>query len=90
VKLTAAGRTLLKTLDITLDPRVDVSLEELASLLDFQRQVTGVLGRAVALHEEISIANEEARALFCAKVVQYLTQFNPDEATYSVIHTVHM
>jgi hypothetical protein len=62
VKLTAGGRTIMKSLDITLDPRVEVSGEELASLLDFQQQVAGVLRRAVALHEEISDTNEEARA----------------------------
>ena len=62
VKLTAGGRTISKTLNITLDPRVEVSGEELASLLDFQQQVAGVLRRAVTLHEEISDTNEEARA----------------------------
>ena len=62
IKLTAGGRTITKTLNITLDPRVEVNGEELASLLDFQQQVAGVLRRAVALHEEISDTNEEARA----------------------------
>jgi len=82
VKLTAGGRTITKTLDITLDPRVDVGGEELASLLDFQQQVAGVLGRAVALHEEISETNEEARATPVAgiprKVAQTLTSLAID------------
>jgi hypothetical protein len=77
VQLSAGGRTIVKTLDISLDPRVDVSPGELASLLDFQQQVTGILGRVVALDEEINAANEEARSASLAdlpkKVAEALT-----------------
>ena len=62
VKLVAGGKTLMKTLDVVLDPRVGVSHEELASLLTFQRQVTAVLSRAVTLQEQINAANDEAKA----------------------------
>jgi hypothetical protein len=62
VNLVAGGQTLTTTLDVTLDPRVNVSPQELASLLQFQQQVTEVLSTAVALDEEINAAAEEARA----------------------------
>ncbi len=62
VKLTAGGRTIMKTLDVVLDPRVEVSQEELAALLYFQQQVETVLGRAVTLQEEINAGNAEAKA----------------------------
>jgi photosystem II stability/assembly factor-like uncharacterized protein len=82
VKLTAGGRTIVKALDVSLDPRVDVSPGELASLLDFQQQVTGILERAVALEEEINAANEEARAAAMAdlpkKVAEALTSLAID------------
>jgi photosystem II stability/assembly factor-like uncharacterized protein len=77
VNLVAGGQTLTKTLDVSLDPRVDVSRQELASLLEFQQQVASVLSQAVALDEEINAANEEAGAAAMAetpeKVAEALT-----------------
>jgi len=68
VKLTAGTQTITRTLDVVLDPRVDVTDDELASLLEFQQQVKTVLARAVSLHEEIEAGNEEARASAVAKI----------------------
>jgi 3-methyladenine DNA glycosylase Mpg len=51
-----------------MDPRLDVSEEELASLLAFQQQVTGVLQRAVTLHDEIEAASEEEQAASMADI----------------------
>jgi len=62
VKLVAGAHTITRTLDVVLDPRVEVSPDDLAALLGFQQQVKTVLGRAVSLHEEIESGNEEARA----------------------------
>lgn len=62
VRLTAGGRTVETTLEIAMDPRVRVSREKLAKLLAFQQEVNAMLERAVALHEEISAANQEARS----------------------------
>ena len=62
VKLTAGGRTITRALEVTLDPRVEATREELATLLNFQRQVAGVLERVVALQDEIDDANAEAKA----------------------------
>jgi len=62
VKLTAGGKTITRALEVTLDPRVDVTQEELSSLLEFQVQVGSVLERAVTLHDEIEASNEEAKA----------------------------
>ncbi|HEY5776506.1 MAG TPA: hypothetical protein VIS57_10490, partial [Xanthomonadales bacterium] len=67
VRLTAGAQTITRTLDVVLDPRVDVTADDLASLLDFQQQVKAVLARAVSLHEEIEAGNEEARASDVAK-----------------------
>ncbi|MFC1720340.1 hypothetical protein ACFL00_04285 [Pseudomonadota bacterium] len=67
VNLVAGGQTMSTTLNVSLDPRVDVSQQELASLLEFQQQVADVLGQAVALDEEINAANEEAKAAAMAK-----------------------
>jgi len=62
VKLTAAGHTSTKTLAIVLDPRVETSDAELASLLSFQRLVATVLGRAVALASGIDAGDAQANA----------------------------
>ncbi len=62
VRLSAGDRVITKTLEVTPDPRVYVSQEDLAALLKFQQQVAAVLARAIALHEEIEAANEEARS----------------------------
>jgi len=62
VNLVAGGQTLTRKLEVSLDPRVDVSEQDLAVLLAFQQQVTEVLGRAVALDEEFNAASEEARS----------------------------
>jgi len=62
VKLTAGGKTITRALEVTLDPRVEATPEELATLLKFQRQVAGVLERVVALQDEIDSANAEAKA----------------------------
>ena len=68
VKLTAGDRTVEQELLVELDPRVEVSRAELAELLAFQRQVTDVMGRAVALQEEINMGNDEAKNTPAAKV----------------------
>ena len=82
VKLTAGGQSISKTLDVVLDPRVEVSQDELASLLAFQQEVKTVLTRAVTLHEEIEAGNEEARASSIAetprKVADALTELAID------------
>ena len=62
VRLTAGGQTIIRNLDVVLDPRVEVTQDDLVSLLEFQQQVKTVLARAVTLHEEIEAGNEEARA----------------------------
>ena len=62
VRLIAGGQTITRALDVVLDPRVEVSQENLVALLEFQQQVEQVLARAVTLHEEIEAGNEEARA----------------------------
>jgi hypothetical protein len=61
VRLTAGGQTISRTLEVELDPRLEVKQAELASLLDFQQQVKALLARVVSLHEEIEAGNEEAR-----------------------------
>jgi len=61
VSLTAAGKTISRKLDVALDPRVESDRKNLADLLEFQRQVTVALGRAVALQREIDAGNTEAR-----------------------------
>jgi len=77
VKLIAGGKTVSRTLDIELDPRVAVTQNDLVSLLEFQQQVKAVLARAVTLHEEIDKGNEEAKASAVAdtprKVAEALT-----------------
>jgi hypothetical protein len=82
VKLTAGGQSISRTLDVVLDPRVEVSQDELASLLAFQQEVKTVLTRAVSLHEEIEAGNEEARASSIAdtprKVADALTELAID------------
>ena len=62
VKLTAGGQTITRSLEVELDPRVEVKQAELASLLDFQQQVKALLTRVVSLHEEIEAGNEEVRS----------------------------
>ena len=62
VKLTAGGQTITRTLQVELDPRVEVKQAELVSLLDFQQQVKTLLTRVVSLHDEIAAGNEEARS----------------------------
>jgi photosystem II stability/assembly factor-like uncharacterized protein len=82
VRLTAGGKTITKTLEVVLDPRVEASQEDLVSLLGFQQQVTTVLARAVALQEEITAGNEESRAAPMAdtprKVADALTELAID------------
>ncbi|MCG6887062.1 MAG: hypothetical protein LJE74_07630, partial [Proteobacteria bacterium] len=77
VQLTAGGQTITKSLEVAMDPRVDLSQQELISLLQFQQQVAGVLGQAVELDEAINASNEEARAAAMAetpeKVAKALT-----------------
>ena len=62
VKLTAGGQTINRILQVELDPRVEVKQAELVALLDFQQQVKTLLTRVVALHDEITSGNEEARS----------------------------
>jgi len=82
VKLTAGGQTINRTLQVELDPRVEVKQAELVSLLDFQQQVKTLLTRVVALHDEITSGNEEARsssvADIPAKVAGALTELAID------------
>ena len=82
IRLSAGGRVITKTLEVTLDPRVYVSQEDLATLLEFQQQVAAVLAQAVALDEEIEAANPEARAASVAetprKVAEALTELAID------------
>ena len=73
VNLTAGGQTISKTLEVVLDPRVEASQDDLASLLGFQQQVKSVLTRAVALHEEIEAGNEEARSSSVADTPRKVT-----------------
>lgn len=49
VRLSAGGTTVSQPLEVAMDPRVAAPPEDLASLLDFQRQVAAALERAVAL-----------------------------------------
>lgn len=82
VRMTAGEHTVTRPLEISLDPRVQVSAEQLASLLAFQQQVGAVLEQAVALDEEINAANEEARRAAMAglprKVAEALTELTID------------
>ena len=82
VKLIAGGQVITETLEVVLDPRVDVKHADLASLLDFQQQVKAVLTRVVSLHEEIEAGNEEAKASPLAdipgKVADVLTELAID------------
>jgi len=82
VKLIAGGTTVMRALEVVLDPRVEASQEDLASLLSFQQAVKTELARAVALHEEINAGNEEARAAAMAdtprKVADALTSLAID------------
>jgi photosystem II stability/assembly factor-like uncharacterized protein len=68
VKLVADGQTIMRQLEVVLDPRVDVSQEELQILLDFQLEVTQALARAVSLQGEINAGNEEAKAWAMAEI----------------------
>lgn len=68
VRLTAGGQTITRNLDVVLDPRVEVTQDDLVSLLEFQQQVKTVLARAVTLHEEIEAGNEEAKASSVADI----------------------
>lgn len=82
VRLTAGGRTITENLLVTMDPRVEVTREQLVELLEFQRQVAAVLERAVSLDEEINASNEEARSTALAdaprKTAETLTQLAID------------
>ena len=49
VRLAAGDLVSEQSLQVVMDPRVNVSQEDLAVLLDFQQQVAMALGRAVAL-----------------------------------------
>ena len=73
VKLIAGGTTVMRELEVMLDPRVEASQEDLASLLNFQQAVKTELARAVALHEEINAGNEEARAAAMADTPRKVT-----------------
>lgn len=49
VRLSAGGKTLTQPLNVAMDPRVEVTQEELVSLLEFQRQLEQLLTRTVKL-----------------------------------------
>lgn len=68
VKMTAGDATVTESLEVTMDPRVQVTGEQLGSLLEFQQEVAAVLERAVLLDEEISSSNEEARSAAMAEM----------------------
>jgi photosystem II stability/assembly factor-like uncharacterized protein len=68
VKLIADGQTIMRQLQVVLDPRVDVSQKELQALLDFQLELTQVLGRAVSLQQKINAGNEETKAWAMAQI----------------------
>jgi len=68
VKLTAGERSVTRTLDVAPDPRVVVSQQELAALLEFQREVNTLLARAVSLHDEIAAAEVEASSATMAEI----------------------
>ena len=52
VRLTAGGSTVEQALEVVMDPRVKVSEQDLAQLLDFQRQVAQALARSANLEAE--------------------------------------
>jgi hypothetical protein len=60
VRLTAGDRVTQQPLQVVMDPRVNVSQEDLATLLDFQRQVAVALERAVVLAGPATAAVGEA------------------------------
>jgi photosystem II stability/assembly factor-like uncharacterized protein len=68
VRMIAGGTTVMQKLDVVLDPRVGVSQQELAELLEFQQQVTSVLNRAVTLQEEINSGTDEVKVAPVAKI----------------------
>jgi len=82
VRLSAGGQTITKPFEVRLDPRVNLSQQDMASLLEFQQQVAQVLGQAVSLHDEIAASNEEAKTATMAqtpkKVAEALTQLAID------------
>ena len=49
VRLTAGGQTVSQGLEVAMDPRVEVTSAELASLLALQEQITAGLARVVSL-----------------------------------------
>jgi photosystem II stability/assembly factor-like uncharacterized protein len=53
VRLAAGGRSVAQPLDVVLDPRVQVSQDELADLLEFQQEVTALLSHVVAQQEAL-------------------------------------
>ena len=73
VKLIAGGTTVMRELEVMLDPRVEASQEDLVSLLSFQQAVKTELARAIALHEEINAGNKEARAAAMADMPRKVT-----------------
>jgi len=59
IRLTVGEETVSQTLEVVMDPRVEVTSAELASLLAFQEQVAGTLGRVVSLAEQTQETAEE-------------------------------
>ena len=70
VRLIAGGQTITRTLEVALDPRVDVQRADLESLLEFQQQVKMLLTRVVELQGEIEAGNEESRSSAVAGIPQ--------------------
>jgi len=60
VRLDAGGAVVERPLQVVMDPRVQVSQEELAELLSFQQQVAEALQRAVALARQAGSVSDDA------------------------------
>ncbi len=58
IRLDAGGSTVEQPLRVTMDPRVTVSQEDLAELLEFQRRVGQALSRSTTLEKERAQAVE--------------------------------
>ncbi len=59
VRLTVGEETVSQALEVVMDPRVEVTSAELASLLAFQEEVAGALGRVVLLAEQTQETADE-------------------------------
>jgi len=76
VRLSAGGSTVERPLEVALDPRVEVTRDQLAQLLEFQRKVAGSLGRSTDLEKArgkaaklLGAAEKDPKAKSLAKAV---------------------